>query len=454
MLGTAWKRPFLTVQLLLTSALPATAEVRQPRDFFVMQAVHNANVSNDVLASPKLQGIHLRDEWKLIEPTPGSYDFDWLDGQIDRAKGLGKQITLGVYTGNNSPTWLDASRVDNVPIPWDPDVTVAHNQMVAELGERYRGETAIAAVHISGPATDHSLEMHYPNGLTNVPGYSDARIVDTWKAAIDAYAGAFPFSALVLDVAMVSDEVGAVTLPVIEYARQVLGARANFIHNSLKASTDVNAAHHATIVSLGDDGARIGFEMVGPSTDEDRFGGPFSDALELGEEAGAAWYQIYAPDVQLIPDDYPGLAGDYNGNGVVDAADYTVWRDTLGQAGTGLAADSTGPAGVPDGRVDQLDYGFWKGNFGNMLGTGSGRVSGTTAPEPSTMPLAVAGALALTAMLRRRRRGCCTIRPRRTSPARLADCPMNCRGILWDSVVVCCPIRSSTSASRAAHLAL
>jgi hypothetical protein len=25
-----------------------------------------------------------------------------------------------------------------------------------------------------------------------------------------------------------------------------------------------------------------------------------------------------------------GLAGDYNHNGIVDAADYTVWRDTLG----------------------------------------------------------------------------------------------------------------------------
>ena len=28
-----------------------------------------------------------------------------------------------------------------------------------------------------------------------------------------------------------------------------------------------------------------------------------------------------------------GVDGDYNGNGVVDAADYTVWRDSLGQTG-------------------------------------------------------------------------------------------------------------------------
>jgi len=63
-----------------------------------------------------------------------------------------------------------------------------------------------------------------------------------------------------------------------------------------------------------------------------------------------------------------GLPGDYNGNGMVDAADYTVWRDTLGQTGEGLAADGTGPLGVPDGTVDSLDYDFWKSHFGSTLG--------------------------------------------------------------------------------------
>ncbi|MGI9455389.1 MAG: hypothetical protein ACR2NU_02445 [Aeoliella sp.] len=43
------------------------------------------------------------------------------------------------------------------------------------------------------------------------------------------------------------------------------------------------------------------------------------------------------------------LPGDFCNSGSVDAADYTVWRNTLGQTGTSLAADGTGSSDMPDG---------------------------------------------------------------------------------------------------------
>ena len=49
------------------------------------------------------------------------------------------------------------------------------------------------------------------------------------------------------------------------------------------------------------------------------------------------------------------LLPDYNENGVVDAADYGLWRNTRGQTGAGLAAD-----GNNDGTVNQLDYDLWR----------------------------------------------------------------------------------------------
>ena len=45
------------------------------------------------------------------------------------------------------------------------------------------------------------------------------------------------------------------------------------------------------------------------------------------------------------------MAGDYNANGTIDAADYIVWRKTLGQTGNGLAADGNG-----DNEIDADDY--------------------------------------------------------------------------------------------------
>ncbi len=78
-------------------------------------------------------------------------------------------------------------------------------------------------------------------------------------------------------------------------------------------------------------------------------------------------------------------AGDYNGDGAVDAADYTVWRDTQNQTGAGLAAD-----GNNDGTVDALDYSVWASNFGQPAPTASNAV-----PEPGALVLIVAGGFSL-----------------------------------------------------------
>jgi hypothetical protein len=74
--------------------------------------------------------------------------------------------------------------------------------------------------------------------------------------------------------------------------------------------------------------------------------------------------------------------GDYNKNGVVDAADYVLWRKG------DLAADSNG-----DTLVDQVDYDFWRANFGSPSpGAGAG-LSGASVPEPASLILVVVGLL-------------------------------------------------------------
>jgi hypothetical protein len=81
-----------------------------------------------------------------------------------------------------------------------------------------------------------------------------------------------------------------------------------------------------------------------------------------------------------------GGSPDYNDDGTVDAADYTVWRDTLGQMGAGLAAD-----GNLDMVVNTLDYNYWKANFGTVFGSpgaGAGGLGGAgIVPEPTAVAL-------------------------------------------------------------------
>ena len=75
-----------------------------------------------------------------------------------------------------------------------------------------------------------------------------------------------------------------------------------------------------------------------------------------------------------------GVPGDYNNDGEVDAADYTVWRDNLNQ---NVTLPNENPAASTPGVVDQEDYNFWVSNYGISSAT----ASATAVPEPSTSGL-------------------------------------------------------------------
>jgi hypothetical protein len=64
--------------------------------------------------------------------------------------------------------------------------------------------------------------------------------------------------------------------------------------------------------------------------------------------------------------------GDFNEDGFVDAADYTVWRDGFGS------------------RYDEDDRADWLANFG-AGGSAGGAAASTSVPEPASLVLLAIG---------------------------------------------------------------
>jgi hypothetical protein len=96
---------------------------------------------------------------------------------------------------------------------------------------------------------------------------------------------------------------------------------------------------------------------------------------------GLSWNtsQLYTTGVLSVAA-APGLPGDFNNDGIVNAADYVVWRKT---------------GSPPDG------YNTWRTNFGNAdSGAGNTAHSNAPMPEPATCWLAIWSA-ALIAAARR-----------------------------------------------------
>lgn len=97
------------------------------------------------------------------------------------------------------------------------------------------------------------------------------------------------------------------------------------------------------------------------------------DSIQLFGSSDAT---VYLDTIFWDPTDIfnPTASGDYNGDGVVNAADYTVWRDAFLTVQEGHPADGNG-----DGFVGNDDYDLWVANFGNIVTSTS-----TAVPEPTS----------------------------------------------------------------------
>ncbi len=105
-----------------------------------------------------------------------------------------------------------------------------------------------------------------------------------------------------------------------------------YIYGTIPAAAALNSPYHVTITATnGLDSASVSFD-----------------------------WQITGPQP-------PALPGDFDGSGVVDQADYGIWRGSFGQSVTPYTMGD----GNGDGKVDAADYVVWRKHLGQSLGGGA-----------------------------------------------------------------------------------
>lgn len=120
--------------------------------------------------------------------------------------------------------------------------------------------------------------------------------------------------------------------------------------------------------------------------------------LPLTDSHYTFWFQEWTGDVTFQLDFVvPPSKGDYNHDTKTNAADYTIWRNSLGSG----VVRGTGADGNGDGEITFADYSIWKDNYGTDLGGGGSSI----VPEPSTCVLLLIGLLASPRRPARRRFG-------------------------------------------------
>jgi hypothetical protein len=112
------------------------------------------------------------------------------------------------------------------------------------------------------------------------------------------------------------------------------------------------------------------------------FAGAFNEVVVTSNSGGTGTFDVAFTESGIALSNFQrGAPGDFNDDGVLDAADYVAWRKT------GMP---------PDG------YNTWRADFGHPSGSGSVASANATVPEPTTLVMLIVTAVRVSTRRRSR----------------------------------------------------
>jgi hypothetical protein len=135
-----------------------------------------------------------------------------------------------------------------------------------------------------------------------------------------------------------------------------------------------------------------------------------ADSLPVFMVFGTPGSSLSAEDDAAVPwvKQQLSIPGDYNQNGVVDAADYVLWRKTLNSS---VSPQGSGADGNSNGSIEAEDLTFWRQHFGQAsqiivnTASGAGTSEGVffgSVPEPTTAWLLLLATVMASGQIRHR----------------------------------------------------
>jgi Beta-galactosidase len=316
-------------------SLSAAESAGIPRGVFSLAGVDEP-ADSSVLTNPLVVGISIRQAWRVLEKSPGVYNWSFLDSEVSRAAQAGKVVLLRVLSeGPSTPEWaLDgvqtfhyedrnryhAGRSGLIAVYWDKTYLARKKAMIQALGAHFSSNPAVRVV-AAICASSHSGDWAVPHSRFDIAnwyaiGYSPERMIDVCKQIIDVTMESFPRQCVTLAVGRdgrLDPDPNYVARAAVQYGRSHYSGRFIAQKNSLAATTPApgasNLKHFEMLEESGSDvaGQMLWYSYGDPTCRNNGGRAPCDPestlrrAVDIGLAYHMKYIEIYQQDVLHLP---------------------------------------------------------------------------------------------------------------------------------------------------------